>query len=114
MNTLTIFREVLREEYSFRDVDKCRFFNSEGNEITEETLILTKDKDVVYFEPSLEKPFNFANILRQYKVMDKLGQGGFGKVYRAQHIATGQLVAIKYIDITEYSKFFEGFSLPCK
>jgi serine/threonine protein kinase len=102
-NSLTVLRDILKEEYSFRDIERSRFFNGEGNEITDETLLLTKNNDIIYIEQSQNKPFDYANILKQYKVLEKLGQGGFGKVYKAQHIATKQLVAIKYIDITQYS-----------
>lgn len=33
-----------------------------------------------------------------------MGEGGFGKVYRGRNKETGQLVAIKHIDLTEYCK----------
>lgn len=105
VDSLDIFREILREEYGFKSTDKCRFFNSEGSEVTEETFILTKHNDTLYIEPSSEKSFDLANIFRQFKVLEKLGQGGFGKVYKALNVVTQQTVAIKYIDITEYSNF---------
>jgi len=113
-NSLAVFRDILKEEYSFRDTERCRFFNNEGNEIRDETLLLTKNNDTVYIEQSLGKPFDYANISKQYKILEKLGQGGFGKVYKAQHIITKQLVAIKYIDITQYSNLCITFSISCK
>ena len=35
-----------------------------------------------------------------------IGEGGFGTVWRAKHKETGQLVAIKHIDLTEFCKAF--------
>jgi len=33
-----------------------------------------------------------------------IGEGGFGKVYRGVHRKSGQVVAIKYIDLTDFLK----------
>jgi hypothetical protein len=37
----------------------------------------------------------------QYKLLEKIGHGSFGTVYRALHIASGQMVAIKQIDLED-------------
>jgi len=65
--------------------------------------VLIKESEVVYVEPNPERSFNYLNILNQYEIINKLGQGGFGKVYKAKHKETEQVVAIKFIDITNYS-----------
>ena len=65
--------------------------------------MLIKESEVVYVEPNPERSFNYLNILNQYEIINKLGQGGFGKVYKAKHKETEQVVAIKFIDITNYS-----------
>jgi serine/threonine protein kinase len=33
-----------------------------------------------------------------------LGEGGFGRVYRGRHKETGELVALKYIDLSAQCK----------
>ncbi len=34
----------------------------------------------------------------QYQILDLLGQGQFGRVFRAVHIPTGHLVALKELE----------------
>ena len=34
-----------------------------------------------------------------------MGEGGFGSVFKAKHIESGMNVAIKYMDVSEYSKY---------
>lgn len=45
--------------------------------------------------------FDFKRYLKEFKIQSKLGQGGFGTVYLAQHFITKELVAIKKIPISE-------------
>ena len=98
-----MLREIINEEHSIKYKSTCRFFNQEGNEITEDAIILLNDNEVIYAEPSLKHSFDFNMILSQYQIIDKLGQGGFGKVLKAQNRQSKEYVAIKYINITEYS-----------
>ena len=40
----------------------------------------------------------------QYEREELLGEGGFGRVYKGRHKETGQVVALKYIDLSKQSK----------
>lgn len=36
-----------------------------------------------------------------YDLLEQIGSGGFGRVYKAQHVNTGQIVAIKFLSISD-------------
>eukprot|EP00826_Nyctotherus_ovalis_P012413 TRINITY_DN1327_c0_g1_i12.p1 TRINITY_DN1327_c0_g1~~TRINITY_DN1327_c0_g1_i12.p1 ORF type:complete len:332 (-),score=75.95 TRINITY_DN1327_c0_g1_i12:440-1435(-) len=83
---------------------KAKLYSHEGNELTGDSVVLLKDKDVVYFDTK-GNPFNKNNILSQYELIEELGRGGFGKVHKARHVETGEFVSIKFIDITDFRSF---------
>lgn len=39
-----------------------------------------------------------------YEIGEKLGEGGFGSVYRATHSVTRERVAVKFIDLSRYER----------
>lgn len=43
-------------------------------------------------------------MIDQYEKKEVLGEGGFGKVYKGINKETGQMVAIKYMDLSDYLK----------
>jgi serine/threonine protein kinase len=107
------FIERINEQSGLKLGVEIKFYMSNGNEIGDETLFLIKDNDEIYLEP-YGNTFDVNNILEQYKIIEYLGKGGFGSVHKAQHKETGAIVAIKYIDITEYSiYFFLSYSVSC-
>jgi len=107
--TLESFKEILHENYGINQCNSFTFFNQSGIEIVDDTFILIKDGETVYYEMVQGKTFDFNNILSQYEVLEKLGKGGFGSVYRAKHKDSNKIVAIKYIDITENSNLEFNF-----
>ena len=50
--------------------------------------------------------FSPKNYLLQYEKLENLGAGGFGSVYKAKNLLTGDIVAIKQIDIKDHSALF--------
>lgn len=48
------------------------------------------------------------SVLEHYEKLEKLGEGAFGKVYKARHKETGNFVAIK--QILESEDVFGGIS----
>ena len=43
-------------------------------------------------------------VIHKYKVIEKIGAGGFSSVYKAQHINNGKMVALKIVKLPEYAK----------
>jgi len=42
-------------------------------------------------------------VIHKYKVIEKIGAGGFSTVYKAQHIITNKIVALKIVKLPEYA-----------
>ena len=99
------FIEVINEQSGLKLGTDIKFYSSGGNKLRDENLFLLKDNEIVYLEP-YGNAFDVNNILEEFTVIEPLGKGGFGSVHKAQNKENGMLVAIKYIDITEYSISF--------
>ena len=50
----------------------------------------------------LGEPFDHSAFLDDYTMGEEIGEGGFGKVYKAIHKVTGTAVAVKYINVSDY------------
>lgn len=78
-----------------------RIFSKEGVEILEQDLFFIRPKDVLYLE--LDKnDFNYGQILDQFKILEKIGQGGFGKVFKVQDRHSNKMFAMKTIKTDTY------------
>lgn len=59
-------------------------------------------------ERSLVKNSIQHNEANEYKLLSKIGHGAYGTVYKAQHLSTQQIVAIKIVEIEE-DEFIEDY-----
>lgn len=50
----------------------------------------------------LGEPFDHSAFLDDYTMGEEIGEGGFGKVFKAIHKVTGNAVAVKYINVSDY------------
>ena len=60
----------------------------------------------------LGEPFNYCAILDDYKMHEKIGEGGFGYVHLATNRETNKQYAIKYMDMTQTRKYLAKLALP--
>lgn len=65
----------------------------------EDTFVnaLRGGSDVELEDPDLSQSSNGPAMLRDYELVERLGQGGMGTVYRARHLKLGRMVAIKVL-----------------
>lgn len=58
-----------------------------------------------------QDPLIGRTIAGKYRIEARIGQGGMGRVYRARHIVTGKVVALKVLleDLAAYPSFVERF-----
>jgi len=78
-----------------------RVFSHEGIEIHEEDLFYIRSNDILYLELN-KNEFNYGQILDQFKILKKIGQGGFGKVYKIEDRHSGKIYAMKTIKTETY------------
>ena len=52
----------------------------------------------LFLSPSVQKALEAESKITDFEVLDKLGEGSFGKVYKARHKTTNVIYAIKSID----------------
>ncbi len=71
---------------------------------------------LVIKQESAEKSLVGELIGNRYKVLEMIGQGGFGAVYKAQHTATGDMLAIKVLrtDVEDSSDVIARFRREAK
>lgn len=92
------------KKYGKKDnAPRSKLYSKGGIEMHEDDLAFMKDKDIYYLAIEGEAFNNCAN-LDDYEIGTKLGEGGFGEVMLGTKKDTGQKVAIKFMDISEYLK----------
>lgn len=75
-------------------------YSQQGIQLHDDDVIYLRDQDTLYYDYK-GRAFDTTQIVDQYTKEQLLGEGGFGKVYKGRHKETGQLVALKYIDLTD-------------
>jgi len=65
------------------------------------TMCSTSLLKVIQVSQFIGANFDHSAFLDNFKLGEILGEGGFGTVYKAVHKETGDIVAVKYMDITE-------------
>lgn len=77
-----------------------RLFNESGVEFNSDDLKYMKNKQNLYF--SKGQDFDANSSFSEYKIIQPLGEGGFGKVSLAEHRLTKELVAIKVMKVSSF------------
>lgn len=74
-------------------------YNKQGIQLFDEDVNFIKADDVLYIAVNGES-FNNCAILDDYRMQEKIGEGGFGTVHLATNRETNVQYAIKFMDMT--------------
>lgn len=74
-------------------------YNKQGIQLFDEDIDFIKADDVLYIALDAET-FNNCAILDDYKMGEKIGEGGFGFVHIARNRETNKDYAVKFMDMT--------------
>ena len=99
--------DLIRTQLHYKRTPRSCIYSQQGIKLHDDDVIYLRNGDTLYYDYK-GREFEPTQIVDQYQKEDLLGQGGFGKVYKARHKETGQLVALKYIDLTDLCKFEYG------
>ena len=90
--------ELIKTQLRYKKTSNSRIYSQQGIQLHDDDVLYIRDGDTLYYDYK-GRDFDSTQIIDQYQKEDLLGQGGFGRVYRGRHKETGQLVALKYIDL---------------
>jgi serine/threonine protein kinase len=74
-------------------------YSPQGILLPDDDVLYLRNGEMLYYD-NKGKNFDPRQVVDQYEKEALLGEGGFGRVYRGRHKETGELVALKYIDLS--------------
>ena len=80
------------------NLDKVKIYSQEGIDLKDSDLFFLENFGTLYLDVH-GYPFNYKQILHQYKICEKLGKGRFGVVYKIVDKVTDKAFAMKMIKI---------------
>ncbi len=88
----------------FKLKSKIKLYTFYGREIVDTSDLYfledTKEKNKIVFLMKVNQDLNIDHYrLKCFKILDKLGEGGFGKVYLSEQRFTKDKYAIKYLKV---------------
>lgn len=104
INSVRRLRDYIASELKYKySTDFC-VYNFRGLEIDDSDIYYINDEDVIC--ASLDRrPFDSVNYINMYEFIKNVKAGGYGKVYIAANVFTGEIVAIKKIDTGNLCKY---------
>jgi len=102
-NQLRLFKILLDSDWEPKEssIEKFKLYSKEGVEIQQQDLLFIRPQDVLYIDLD-NNQFNYGQILDQFEILEKIGQGGFGSVYKIKEKHTLKIYAMKTIKAESY------------
>ena len=92
---------MLQTQLHYKRCSKSKIYSQQGIELQNDDVSYLRDGETLYYDYK-GREFDPTQIIDQYNKEELLGEGGFGKVYKGKNKESGQYVAIKTIDLTEF------------
>jgi eukaryotic-like serine/threonine-protein kinase len=96
-------KEIFTEAVDLKTEDRAKFLNEAINgddelrQAVEKLLASDEDAKTIYNNFSLIQPETVKDVIGNYKILKKIGEGGMGAVYLAERADVRQKVALKII-----------------
>lgn len=95
--------DLIRSQLKFKKTAASRIYSPQGILLHDDDVLYLRNGDILYYDYK-GRNFDTRQVVDQYEKEELVGQGGFGKVYRGRHKETGEVVALKYMDLGHQSK----------
>lgn len=96
---VAIAKEIgIEKDPSVFEYSNARLYSQEGIQLNDSDLYFLNNYGTLYLDIH-GKPFNYQQILHQYKMGKKLGEGSFGVVYKIVEKLTDKPYAMKVVEV---------------
>jgi hypothetical protein len=97
INSVRRLRDYIASEVKYKSSTDMVIYNFKGLELDDSDIYYINNGDVLC--AALDgRPFDSVNYINMYEFVKNVKAGGYGKVYIAANVFTGEKVAIKKID----------------
>lgn len=80
------------------NLDKVKLYSQDGIDLKDSDFFFIENFGTLFIDVE-GNPFNYKQILHQYKICERLGEGRFGIVHKIIEKTTGKAFALKMIKI---------------
>lgn len=97
INSVRRLRDYIASEMKYKNSTEMVIYNFKGFELDDSDIHYINNEDVLC--ASFDgRPFDSVNYINMYEIIKNVKAGGYGKVYIAANVFTGDKVALKKID----------------
>ena len=91
-------KRIIHDDLQIKE--EVLLFSKNGTEMNEEDFFHIGENDIIYVRTTGK--FCYKTMLSLYKNVEKWGEGGYGSVFLFEHSLSGEKVAAKFMDVSDY------------